>query len=213
MKRHRARPVTRFPGRWRSATREPGGAFMKLPLQVVFRNMEPSATVEAKVRERTEQLERIYDQVMSCRVLVEAHHKHHHQGNLYHVRVDLKVPDAEIVASRDPGEHHAHEDVYVAVRDAFDAVRRRLEDYARRQRGQVKVHEVPPHGHVAELNPDSGKIETADGRLVYFHRNSVIDADFATLKIGTEVRFVEEVGELGPQASTVYVVGKHHVVG
>lgn len=186
---------------------------MQLPLQVVFRNMEPSATVEAKIRERAEQLERIYPHIMSCRVAVEAHHKHHHQGNLYHARVDLKVPDAEIVASRDPGEHHAHEDVYVAVRDAFDAIDRRLEDYARRRRGQVKPHEVPPHGRVAELYPDYGKIETTDGRLVYFHHNSVVDADFAALKIGTEVRFVEEAGELGPQASTVYVVGKHHVVG
>jgi ribosome-associated translation inhibitor RaiA/cold shock CspA family protein len=186
---------------------------MKLPLQVVFRNMEPSAAVEAKIRERAEQLDRIYDQIMSCRVLVEAHHKHHHQGNLYHARVDLKVPDTEIVASREPDAHHAHEDVFVAVRDAFDAVDRRLEDYARRRRGQVKVHEVPPHGRIAELHSDYGKIETADGRLVYFHRHSVIDADFATLKVGTEVRFVEEVGELGPQASTVHVVGKHHVVG
>lgn len=186
---------------------------MQLPLQVAFRNMEPSATVEAKIRERAEQLERIYPHIMSCRVVIEAHHKHHHQGNLYHARVDLKVPDAEIVASRDPGEHHAHEDVYVAVRDAFDAVRRRLEDYARRQRGHVKGHEVPPHGRIAELHLDDGRIETADGRLVYFHRNSVIDAEFDKLAIGTEVRFVEEAGELGPQASTVHVVGKHHVVG
>lgn len=186
---------------------------MKLPLQVVFRNMESSASVEAKVRERADQLERIYDHIMSCRVVVEAHHKHHHTGNLYHARIDLKVPDAEIVASRDPGEHHAHEDVYVAVRDAFDAVRRQLEDYARRQRGDVKSHDVPPHGRIAELHLDNGKIEAVDGRLVYFHRNSVIDADFDKLAVGAEVRFVEEVGELGPQASTVYVVGKHHVVG
>jgi ribosome-associated translation inhibitor RaiA len=78
---------------------------------------------------------------MSCRVVIELHHRHHHQGNLYHVRVDLKVPDAEIVASREPAEHHAHEDVYVAIRDAFNAVRRRLEDYIRRRRGVVKAHE------------------------------------------------------------------------
>lgn len=186
---------------------------MKLPLQVVFRNMEASAAVEAKICERAEQLERSYDRIMSCRVVVEAHHKHHHQGNLYHVRVDLKVPEAEIVASREPDEHHAHEDVFVAVRDAFDAVRRRLEDYARRRRGDVKAHEVPPHGRIVDLYPEHGRIETADGRIVYFHRNSVIDADFDKFAIGTEVRFVEEAGERGPQASTVYVVGKHHPVG
>lgn len=186
---------------------------MKLPLQVVFRNMEPSAAVEAKVRERADELDRIYAHIMSCRVVVEGHHKHHRQGNLYHVRVDLKVPEAEIVVSREPDAHHAHEDVFVAVRDAFDAVRRRLEDYVRRRRGDVKTHEPPLHGRVVELNPDYGKIETADGRRVYFHRNSVLDADFDQLKLGAEVRFVEEAGELGPQASTVHIVGKHHVAG
>jgi ribosome-associated translation inhibitor RaiA/cold shock CspA family protein len=186
---------------------------MKLPLQVAFRNMEPSAAVETKIQERAGQLEWFYPHIMSCRVVVEAHHKHHHQGNLYHVRIDLKVPDTEIVASRDPGEHHAHEDVFVAVRDAFDAVRRQLEDYARRHRGEVKSHAVPQHGRIAELYPDYGKIETTDSRLVYFHRNSVVDADFDKLAIGKEVRFAEEVGERGPQASTVHVVGKHHVVG
>jgi ribosomal subunit interface protein len=186
---------------------------MQLPLQVVFRNMESSAGVEAKIRERVEQLERFHPHIMSCRVVVEAHHKHHHQGNVYHARIDVKVPDAEIVASRDPGAHHAHEDVYVAVRDAFDAVARRLEDHARRRRGDIKSHEVPPHGRIAELGADSGRIETIDGRLVYFHRNSVIDTDYDKLAVGTEVRFVEEAGELGPQASTVHVVGKHHVVG
>lgn len=186
---------------------------MKLPLQVVFRNMDASAAVETKIRERAEQLERIYSPIMSCRVTVEAHHRHHHQGNLYHARVNLKVADAEIVASREPDEHHAHEDVFVAVRDAFDAVRRRLEDYARQRRGAVKTHAVPPHGHVVELNPDHGHIETDDGRRVYFHRNSLVGADFDALAIGAEVRFVEETGELGPQASTVHAVRKHHVVG
>jgi ribosomal subunit interface protein len=186
---------------------------MKLPLQVAFRDMEASAAVKAKVRERAAQLEQFYGQIMSCRVVIEAHHKHHHQGNLYHVRVDLKVPDTEIIAGRDPKLHHAHEDVFVAVRDAFDAARRQLEDYVRRRRGDVKTHEVTPHGRIVELTPDYGKIETADGRLVYFHRNSVLDADFGELQIGTEVRFSEEVGERGPQASTVHVVGKHHVVG
>ena len=185
---------------------------MQQPVQIVFRNMESSAAIEDRIRERVQALERFYAPLMSCRVAVELHHRHHHQGNLFHVRVDLKVPDSEIVANREPSEHHAHEDVYVAIRDAFDAVRRQLEDYVRRRRGVVKEHEAPPHGRVAELYPDHGKIETGDSRLVYFHRNSVVDTNFERLDIGTEVRFVEEMGELGPQASTVHVVGKHHVV-
>lgn len=186
---------------------------MKLPLQIVFRNMGPSEAIEAKIRERAEKLENYCEHIMSCRVVVELLHRHHHQGNLYHVRVDLKVPDSELVASREPDLDHAHEDVYVAIRDAFDSVRRQLEDYTRRRRGQVKLHDLPPHGRVAELYPDYGKIATADGRLVYFHKNSVVDADFAQIEIGAEVRFAEEPGELGPQATTVHVIGKHHVVG
>lgn len=187
---------------------------MQLPLQVVFRDMAPSEAIEANIRAHVQKLEQYHDRIMSCRVVVEQHHRHRHQGNLFHIRVDLKVPDAELIASRDPGQHHAHEDVYVAIRDAFDAVRRQLEDHARRGRGDVKVHAVPAHGRVVELYPgaDYGKIETPDGRLVYFHRNSVIAGDFARLTIGREVRFVEEAGELGPQATTVRVIGKHHVV-
>jgi ribosomal subunit interface protein len=186
---------------------------MKLPLQVAFRNMESSPAIEADIRTHAAKLDEFSDDIMSCRVMVEMQHHHHHQGNLFHVRVDVKVRGAEIVGGRTPDPHHAYEDVYVAVRDAFDSVRRQLEDYARRRRGQVKAHEPAPHGRIAELGLDSGKIETSDGRLVYFHRNSVIGADFASLRVGTEVRFAEEAGELGPQASTVHVVGKHHVVG
>lgn len=111
---------------------------MNLPLQIVFRNMQPSPAVEAKVRERVDKLEKMYDRIMSRRVVVEERHRHHHQGNLYHVRVDLTVPDSELVA------HSDDEDVYVAVRDGFDAVRRQLEDYARCRRGEVKTHKSPP---------------------------------------------------------------------
>jgi ribosomal subunit interface protein len=188
---------------------------MQLPLQITFRNLDRSEAIEARVRERAESLEKFFDHITSCRVVVEAHHKHHRHGNHYHVRVDVTVPNGEVVASREPDEHHAYTDVYVAIRDAFDAVRRQLEDYGRRERRQVKAHEVPPHGRIVELYPDEdyGRIETPDGRLVYFHRNSVVDADFDKLRIGAQVRFDETMGDRGPQASTVHVVGKHHVVG
>ncbi len=188
---------------------------MKLPLQIVFRNLDHSDAIEAKVRKRAEKLEHFSNEIISCRVVIEAHHKHHLKGNLYHVRVDVRVPDHELVASREPAKHQAHEDVYVAIRDSFAAIRRQLEDHERRRRGQVKAHEVPAHGCIIGLIPqeDYGKIETPDGRQIYFHRNSVIDADFDQLKIGDEVRFSEEMGESGPQASTVHLEGKHHVLG
>lgn len=188
---------------------------MKLPLQIAFRNLEPSLPVEQNIRERAEKLDQFYDQIMSCRVMVEAQHKHHHQGNTYHVRIDMTVPGDELVVSRDPGKDHAHEDVYVAIRDAFDAARRQLEDFNRRQRQDVKSHEMPAHGQVAMLNREEGygMIETPDGREVYFHRNSILNEEFDKLEVGAKVRFAEEMGEQGPKASTVRVEGKSHVVG
>ena len=187
---------------------------MQLPLEITFRNLESSESMEALVRSKAEELDKIYHRIMRCSVVVEAHHKHHHKGNLYHVRIDLTVPGSELAVNRDPDQHHAHEDVYVAIRDAFNAAYRQLETYASSRHRDVKTHEAPTHGKISALFTEKGfgKIEGSDGREIYFHRNSVLNADFGKLEVGTEVRFVEEAGDEGPQASTVKVVGKHHVV-
>lgn len=189
---------------------------MKLPPQITFRNMSASGAMEQDIRDRVGKLDEFYDGIMGCRVMVEAQHHHHHQGRVYHVRIDLTVPGHELVASRDPGKDHAHEDVYVAIRDAFDAMRRQLEDWVRRQRPATRIHgEIPAHGRISRLNPeeDHGIIETPDGREIYFHRHSVVNADFDQLEIGAAVRFHEEAGDEGPQASSVLVEGKHHIGG
>ena len=187
---------------------------MVIPLQIVFRNMEPSDAVEARVREKAGNLEQFSKDIMSCRVIIEAPHKHHHKGNIYAVKIDMTLPGKEIVADRNPGQDHAHEDVYVAIRDAFHAARRQLEDHVRLHRNKVKTHETLPHGHIKELFPeeDYGIIDTQDGRDIYFHRNSIIDADFDKLNVGDSVHFNEEMGEEGPQASTVHIEGKRHAV-
>ena len=188
---------------------------MQLPLQITFRHMEPSPAVEARIRKESAKLDRFHSNIVSCHVVLEAPHGHHHQGKLYHVRLDLTAPDKEIVVNREQHDNHAHEDAYVAIRDAFAAARRQLEDYTRVRRRQVKNHETPPHGRIAQLFPamDYGIIETADHREIYFHRNSILGSDFDKLETGYEVRFVETEGDEGPQASTVQTVGKHHVAG
>ncbi|TAK09934.1 MAG: HPF/RaiA family ribosome-associated protein [Candidatus Manganitrophaceae bacterium] len=181
---------------------------MQLPLQVTVRNVALSEVAEEDIREKAAMLDEYYDRIMSCHVIVDAPHRHRHKGLLYDVRIDLTVPGAELVIRREPNE-----DVYVAIRDAFDAARRQLEDFARRQRGDVKTHEASPYGRVSRLFPEEGYgfLETPDGREIYFHRNSVLHGGFEKLGIGSEVRFAEEEGEKGPQASTVAVVGKHHL--
>ena len=114
---------------------------MQLPLQIIFRNIPPSEAVEAKVRERAKKLAIITDNITACRVTVEAPHKHQHKGSTYQVRFDLTVPGMEIVVSRDPCLNHAHEDIYVAIRDAFNALRRQLEDYVKQRQGKDKQHQ------------------------------------------------------------------------
>jgi ribosomal subunit interface protein len=114
---------------------------MQVPLEIVFHNVDRSPAVEAAVRERAAKLERFAENITSCRVTVEAPHKNHQQGNLFRVRVDLRFPGGEVVANRAHGADHAHEDVYVALRDAFKAARRQLQDRQRIRRGEVKLHE------------------------------------------------------------------------
>ncbi|WP_020698432.1 HPF/RaiA family ribosome-associated protein [Reyranella massiliensis] len=183
-------------------------------LQITFRNIDASPAVETKIRERARELEQFFDRIVSCRVVIEAPNRRRH-GDLFHIRVDLKVPGKEIVVKRDPSEHHAHEDIYVAVRDCFDAVRRQLEDHVRHRRGDVKAHAVPAHGKVASLmaERDYGFIDASDGAEVYFHRNAVADGGFEKLAVGDEVRFSlhSGEGEKGPQASNVVAIGKHHL--
>jgi ribosomal subunit interface protein len=189
---------------------------MQIPLQVSFRNMDPSSAVEADVREKAARLERFHERITSCRVIVEAPHRRHHKGKLYEVRIDITVPGEEIVVQRSGPENQAHEDIYVAVRDAFNAATRRLQDHVRRMAGQVKTHAVPLHGHVVRMFPDRdfGFIETIEGEEVYFHRNSVVEGSFDALEVGNEVRLVVvyDESEHGAQASTVKPLGKHHVV-
>jgi len=188
---------------------------MQVPLQITFRHMDSSEAVAARIRERVAELERFFDRIVSCRVVVECRHPRHQQGNLFRVRVDLKVPGREIVVGRDPVAHHAYEDVYIALRDAFDASRRLLEDHIRERRGDVKVHAVPDHGQITRVLPeqDCGFILSADGNEIYFHRNSVTNGGFDKLTVGDEVRFVAQHSEsaAGLQASTVVPLGKHHL--
>jgi ribosome-associated translation inhibitor RaiA len=106
--------------------------------------MDKSDAIEAAARERATKLEKFADRIVSCRVTIDAPHKHHRHGKLFRVSVDVHIPGGHVVTSRNPGEHHSHEDVLVAIRDAFDATRRQLQDRLRVERGQVKQHEPRP---------------------------------------------------------------------
>jgi cold shock CspA family protein len=184
---------------------------MQLPLQIAFHNMDRDPAIEDAVREKAAKLDEFAGQIMGCRVVVEAPHRHHEHGYQYQVRLDITVPGEEIVVNREPPEHTAYRDIQVALRDAFDSARRQLEDYVRRVRGAVKSRDGTAHARVSKLFPTEGYgfLETQDGREIYFHKNSVLHQGFGHLKIGDEVAFAEEMGKKGPQASTVKPVGRH----
>jgi ribosomal subunit interface protein len=169
---------------------------------IKLKDVPPSDAIEARITDRVSRLGRFYDRIMGCRVTIEQTQRRHHQGKLFNVRVDLTVPGSELVINRDENV-----DLYVAIRDAFDAAERKLESFARKQRGEVKSHGETPLGRVVRLFPERGYgfIETSDGREIYFHRNSVIEPDFELLEIGTGVVFAEEEGDKGPQAARVAV--------
>ncbi|MEZ5668543.1 MAG: ribosome-associated translation inhibitor RaiA [Alphaproteobacteria bacterium] len=184
---------------------------MQTPLEIAFSNMDHSDAVEARVRERVERLERFHPGITSCHVVVQAPHKHHRKGKHYHVRIEARVPGSELVVSGKPGDMNAHEDVYVAIRDAFDAIERQLKKSRAQRGGEVKAHAAPLQGVVEALYPDQdhGEIATNDGRLIYFHRNSVLNGGFDQLGKGDTVELTvrHDESDKGPQASTVRPIG------
>ncbi|WP_298423153.1 HPF/RaiA family ribosome-associated protein [Rhodoblastus sp.] len=186
---------------------------MQTPPEIAFHHFEPSDALRAEVGRQVARLERFSDRITSCRLTVSKTARHQ-QGDLFQVALRVAMPGhKDVVVDRSHGDEPEHEHAAVAIRDAFDAAVRQIEDAMRDLRDEVKQHAAPMHGKVARFlaGEDCGFIETPDGREIYFHRNSVVEGDFDKLKTGAEVRFVEENGAKGPQASTVRVIGKHHI--
>jgi cold shock CspA family protein/ribosome-associated translation inhibitor RaiA len=179
---------------------------MAFPVQITFRDLPHSDRVAAVALRHCEKLETFHDRIVRCHVVLEAPHRHHRHGQRYHVRIDLLVPGKELVASR-AAEDDA-EDLYVLLEAAFADAARQLQDHASLLEVDTKAHHRPPHAHVARVFRDRGYgfLAAEDGHEVYFHENSVLGARFAELMPGAKVRYAEEDGDKGPQASTVHVV-------
>ncbi len=202
---------------------------IQFPLQITFRNGEPQVEAETWIRAEAAKLANFYGRIMGCRVAVDSPHRHHRQGSAYHVRIDITVPGGELVirhapslrsGARQSGElelkkhleiREPHKQLRMAIHDAFKAAARRLQDFARRQRGDVKRIDVLPRARVTQIFPDQdyGFLITADGREIYFHKDSVLNHGFSRLQPGSLVIFAEEHGDNGPQASSVRILQKH----
>jgi cold shock CspA family protein/ribosome-associated translation inhibitor RaiA len=177
---------------------------MQRPLKITSRDFTLTEATEREIREKSAALETFYPRLSGCEVTLHAPAiKHHRKGGPFSAEIRMTVPGKELAV-----DHQSAEELGVAIREAFDAARRQLEDYAREQRGSVKSHEAAALGRVTRLEPalDYGFLQTPDGRDIYFHRNSVLEGAFDKLEVGAEVRFAEEEGEQGPQASTVILI-------
>ncbi|MHB9029242.1 MAG: HPF/RaiA family ribosome-associated protein [Candidatus Latescibacterota bacterium] len=183
---------------------------MQIPLELVFRNTQKTDSIEQLIREKVSKLEQICNYIISCRVAVEKPQEHQRVGNPYRVRIDIKVPPGhEIIVVRDSSHGDMHDPLSTIIRDAFSAARRQLKGLVERQRQEIKAH---PRQTVEALVSRLFKVEgygflrTIEGREIYFHRNSVIHDHFDRLQPGTGVRFEEELGEEGPQATSVQII-------
>jgi cold shock CspA family protein len=183
---------------------------MQTPLQIAFEGIGHSKTIEARIREEAKKLDNMDEHITSVRVVVAKPSKRHYTGDPYQIRIHLMVPGgADINVNHDPRAGKRHDDMKVAIQDAFRAAHRQLEDMLRKRQGHVKTHEAAPRGVVKSLFQDHGFIAAPDEREVYFHRNSVAAREFDGLSIGERVSFSEETGDKGQQATFVRPLRKH----
>ncbi|HLN50149.1 MAG TPA: HPF/RaiA family ribosome-associated protein [Steroidobacteraceae bacterium] len=184
---------------------------METPAEIDFQGFESSESVRQAVAAHIAALEQRCGRLTACRVVLKGPGQHHRTGGLYEVHIRLTMPEGrEVDVQRTAPADKRHADLAFAINDAFKRARRRLQDQVRRMQGLVKTHEIQPTGTVTRLGDDEfGFLQSADGREIYFHQNSVLDGAFSRLRVGTRVAFTEEMGEKGPQASTVRLLGKH----
>ncbi|WP_310414290.1 HPF/RaiA family ribosome-associated protein [Chamaesiphon sp. OTE_8_metabat_110] len=113
---------------------------MRLTPQIIWQNLSPSDTIEAKIRKHITKLEKFSDRLSDCRVVIAVPHRHHHQGNIYHVQINLTVPGSQLIVNRQPQTPQTHEDLDVAISDAFENAERQLKEYTQLRRGEIKTH-------------------------------------------------------------------------
>lgn len=183
---------------------------MHVPLQLQFEDMEADPAIEDKIRSRVDRLERLCDDLISCRVHLARPHEHASSGSPWRMVVELRVPPGhDLVVRKRPGDHDLSDPLETVVNSAFDAAERQLKEVVAKRRHDVKQH-PEPWALVVRLHPeeDYGFLKTPSGRDIYFHRNSVAGDDFDRIEIGTRVRFEETMGRDGPQATTVQILDK-----
>lgn len=111
--------------------------------KVVFRGIDHSQAVADAVQKRLDKLERFSDEIQSLRVILESPHNHHHKGKVFHVGVEAVIPNHDIQVNHDQHDKHEHEDIYIAIRDAFNALERQIKSVYEKKRHQDRAVSKP----------------------------------------------------------------------
>ena len=186
---------------------------MQIAAEITYKDVTKTPELDALIHRKIAKLEKLCRSMISCRVAIETPQKHPNKGNPYQVRIDMTIPPAhELVAKHLSGKGDMYDPLEVIITKTFHAAERQLKELSRRQHGDVKNHpQQQVMGFVHQLYPDRGYgfIKTTDTQDdIYFHQNSLLHHDFENLMVGTGVRFASELGDKGPQASTVEIVDK-----
>lgn len=185
------------------------------PFQITFLDFAESDAIWLAAQKRIEKLEHFFDRIIRVEVAISAPHRHRHADRLYHIQIHIFLPGDDIIINRKPVQNEDHRDIYVAIRDSFNAAERLLREKARSIRDRSRAHQTESHqtegqhiGKISKLfyNDGYGFLTTYDGREFYFDKRSILNKKFDLLHVGEKVRFLEELGEKGPQVTSMTAV-------
>ena len=176
-----------------------------IPFDIAYEDLDPVPAAERHVLRGLARLERLAPDLVRVHVTLAKRGARREKGDLYTVNLEVTGPGRDVFVSRTPTLHSESEDLLIAIGEAFDKARRGLVESRAVMRGEVKSHEPAATGTVTELFPDYGFIRAMDGRVVYFHKHSVLAGGWDDMEVGVQVRFADEPGDEGPQATAVVV--------
>jgi hypothetical protein len=183
---------------------------MEIPLELAFHGLDHSDWAETEIRKRVGKLVRLHDRMTAVRVRVELEGRQHRTGNLFVVRIEMRLPgSADLVVSQEPHrakQKYREPTLRTAIRDAFEAAERQLLDTKRQMNGDVRSHEAEMRGQISQLFPDQdrGFLINNAGSQLYFTRDALMRGDFDNLRPGDPVYYVEITGDTGPIAKKVW---------
>lgn len=189
-------------------TAAPSEVLERIPFEVTYHGMEASPVAEEQILAGMERLERLNAKVLHANVALARRAVRSAAAGIYEVKIRLSVPGPDIHVSRTPPAHVESENLVTAIGEAFERARRSIIEQREIVRGEVKAHGAVTRGEVTDVFPDHGFIRGEDGRIVYFHRNSVLQDDWNAVEVGSHVRFADEPGEEGPHATAVTLLSR-----